>query len=461
MKKFFFSALLWAVLAAAQAPADVRTEPIDVILALDKSLSMEEEISAVIEYVNNYVIDQLLIPGDYFMVIAFYGKTEVPVSMKIEGPADKERAKKAVSALIANGRFTDIGNALDVLNAEFLKLGETGRKKHLMLITDGIQEAPPSSRYYSPEGKFNHEFLENAKTIQRQGWKIHILGIGTQEQARELAQTLSAQYTELTEAPSAQELIEQTQGFLTGIEAVEGATLSPVNYFGWSRLALALRSKGYSEPAQVEIGEVLLSLPGEPARNILRRPAALEVPPDAALARRLPVQLPARLPVGTHEGTLEFVFSGEGRFTPVVMPVSFQVQSFAAGLWYLIAAAALIVLVLLVLLIVRLAQPGKARSRFRLVVEGRKRPGAEKVYSIREGEPLFLEEAEGGLQVVRSKSPGTLARLAAVPKGVRLTVLRGECFPRVGILPPNVLDRDLRVRLTGKKDLTVRLASVK
>jgi len=44
---------------------------------------------------------------------------------------------------------------------------------------------------------------------------------------------------------------------------------------------------------------------------------------------------------------------------------------------------------------------------------------------------------------------------------VRLTVLRGESFPRLGVLPPNVLDSDLKVRLAGKKELTIRLVNVK
>jgi Mg-chelatase subunit ChlD len=173
---------------AAGISADVRTEPIDVIVALDKSLSMVEEIGAVVEYVNTYIIDQLLIPGDYFLVLAFYGRTEIPVAMRITGDADKQKAKQAVAALAANGRFTDIGNALDVLGAELAKLPEQNRRKHLLLITDGIQEAPPASRYYSRDGKFTHEFLQSTKTIQKQGWKIEILGIGTHAGAGELAE---------------------------------------------------------------------------------------------------------------------------------------------------------------------------------------------------------------------------------------------------------------------------------
>src|SRR4030065_2188205 len=107
MKKFLFIMLLLALAGAAGISADVRTEPIDVIVALDKSLSMVEEIGAVVEYVNTYIIDQLLIPGDYFLVLAFYGSADIPVAMRITGDADKQKAKQAEAALGAHGRFPE------------------------------------------------------------------------------------------------------------------------------------------------------------------------------------------------------------------------------------------------------------------------------------------------------------------------------------------------------------------
>jgi hypothetical protein len=295
MKKTLVLALLLAILGTAGVTADQRSEPIDVIVALDKSLSMEEEIGAVVEYVNTYIIDQLLIPGDYFLVLAFYGKTETPVAMTITGDADKERAKQAIARLAANGRFTDIGNALDILGAELAKLPDPGRRKHLLLITDGIQEAPPASRYYSPDGKFTHEFLENTKTIQKQGWKIQILGIGTHAGAGELAESLAAGYTELSEAPTAQEFIEKTRGFLSSVDLTAGPTLSPFNALGLGQLKLGLTSRGYDEPVTLEVAEIRLDLPGRPGQDILRGSGRLTVAPGAPLSASLPLQRRAPL----------------------------------------------------------------------------------------------------------------------------------------------------------------------
>ena len=51
--------------------ADER-EPKDIIVALDKSLSMEEEIEEVKRYVNTYIVDKTLIDGDYFLLLSFF-----------------------------------------------------------------------------------------------------------------------------------------------------------------------------------------------------------------------------------------------------------------------------------------------------------------------------------------------------------------------------------------------------
>jgi len=473
MKKFLFITLLLALAGAAGISADVRTEPIDVIVALDKSLSMVEEIGAVVEYVNTYIIDQLLIPGDYFLVLAFYGRTEIPVAMRITGDADKQKAKQAVAALAANGRFTDIGNALDVLGAELAKLPEQNRRKHLLLITDGIQEAPPASRYYSRDGKFTHEFLQSTKTIQKQGWKIEILGIGTHAGAGELAENLAAGYTELSEAPTAQEFIEKTRGFLSSVEITEGPQFLPFNSLGRGRLRLGLTSRGHEQAVTLELSGIRLSLEGTAEQDILRRPLRLTVTPGAPLQASLPLRLKPRLPVGDYRGEIRFIFAGETQFTPVVTPADFQVKSLLAGtleglsssirlnLRYWLAGAAVLVALLVLLLVLLLARPGKARSRFRLTVEGRKRAPGGKALTILEGKPLFLEESEGSVEIVDKKSPASLARLAAVRGGVRLTVLRSEKFPGLKTLPPNILDQDLTVRLEGKKELTIRLMSSK
>jgi len=462
IRLFFLIFLVFSLLAPSSAVADQREEPIDVIIALDKSKSMAEnnKIEAVKEYVNSYIIDQLLIEGDFFLVVAFYGQTEIPISMTIRSDEDKERAKAIIAQLLGDGVYTDIGNALDVLGEQVEKYSRPDRKKYLLLITDGIQEAPPESKYYSPDGSFNHAFLENTKIIQMKGWKVHILGVGVGEEARQLAEELAGTYTDLSEQPTVEEMVEKTGEFLAALEVTSPATLDPVDYRGRSRVSLSVESKGYTEERTVVINGIRLTLPDGMEKNILEDSASFTFAPDSTTEIGISVRIPAAVEAGDHSGTLRFVFSGEDRFLPVLSQVDYHVNSFFENFWWwmLIALAVLILIVLLILLLTRRLK--KVKYRFQLVTAGKK--GDQPVYKIKEGRPLYLELVEDSLGVNPKRNPQSIARLMAIAKGVRMTVLKSESFPKFYDAPLNILDFDFRVRLDldKKKDITVRLARV-
>jgi len=452
--------LIFSLLLPFSALADEREEPIDVIIALDKSLSMVEEIEAVKEYVNTYLIDQLLIEGDFFLVVAFYGRTEIPVSVTIGSDEDRERAKAIIAQLLADGRFTDIGNALDVLGRQVEKYSRPERKKFLLLITDGIQEAPPQSKYYSPDGSFNHEFLQNTKVIQKKGWKVHILGVGLEEAAKRLAEELAGTYTDLSEQPTAEELVEKTREFLAAIEVIGDVTMDPVDHRGRSRVSLSVESKGYTQEKTVAINAIRLTLPDGMEKNILSDPASFTIAPDSTTDLAMPVQIPPPLEPGDHTANLRFLFSSEDRFLPGLTEVDYHVKSFFENfwLWMLIALVVLILLVLLVILLVFRLK--KVKYHFRLVVGTQKGDEGKQIHKIKEGMPLYLELVEGSVYVNSKRNPDSIARLMAIQKGVRMSVLKSERFPRFYDAPLDILDFDFRVRLDldKKKDITVRLA---
>ena len=467
MKMRLFSLILfvWALLFPFQAAADEREEPIDVIIALDKSKSMAEnnKIEAVKEYVNDYIIDDLLIEGDFFLVVAFYGQTQVPVSLTISGPRDKERAKQIIGSLLADGVYTDIGNALDVLGEQVQRYGHPDRKKFLLLITDGIQEAPPESKYYSPDGSFNHAFLENTKVIQKKGWKVQILGIGTHEQAEELAEELAGTYVGTSEQPTAEELAEKSREFLAALEISGEVTMSPVDERGRSTIRLSVESKGYTEEKTVAISGVRLSLPDGMEQNILSAPISSTIEPESTTRIDIPVRIPSPPASGDHTGTVRFVFASEVRFLPVIMEVSYHVNSFVENYWLWILAGVVLLAALIVLIVLLTSRLKKAKYRFRLVTGAAKpqKGKVEQVYRIVEGKPLYLVLSEDQLQVEPKRTPNSIARLQAIQKGVRMSVLKSEHFPKLHDAPVNILDFDFQVRLDldKKKDIPVRLDS--
>ncbi len=440
--------------------ADEREEPIDIIIALDKSLSMVEEIEAVKEYVNTFMIDQLLIPGDYFLVVTFYGQTEIPVSMRISSERDKERAKETIAGLMADGRFTDIGNALDKLGEQLDKFSDSGRKKYLLLITDGIQEAPPESKYYSPDGSFNHAFLENTKTIQKKGWKIHVLGIGTYHAAQELARELSGKYTEISEEPTSKEIAEKTKDFLSSIELAQKVKFSGLNQHGRGTLKLRLVSKGYTEVKEIVISAIQLLLPGRDVENILAHEFSISLQPDGSETARLPIHIQQELESGDYSGTIQFFFAGEEQFIPAVMEVQFHVKSFLGNYWIWILIGIILLVILIILLILLISRLGKARVRFRLIVEDQTLSKEEELFTLREGKFLFLNELNDIVSISNKRNPKSLAKLSIIQKKLRMTLLKESRFLKLREVPKDVLDFNFRIRAESGKNINVGFGSL-
>ncbi len=353
--------------------ADTRTENIDIFIVLDKSLSMEEEIEDVKAYVNDFFLKKLLIPGDFLTIIVFYGKAEVLVRQEFRGIEDMKAIGEKIDSIRANGRFTDIGNALDQLKVVMSDFQNSSRRQFILLLTDGKQEAPPQSKYYTPDGSFNHVFLENTKTIQKQGWKVVILGIGTKSAAQELAAQLSASYAEVPDADprtaaesgetsnqtsakkgSLKEALEaETKDFLGFIELTSTPRFTEVRQDGTGKLVLLLRSKGYESRKTVGIAAVTFSRNGE-THNVLPSPFSIALDPENDAEITIPVKFPPFEKTALQQsGELVFSFTGKDTFVPTVFQVSFEVQANAMWMYYAIggvaAAAAIITIVFLVL----------------------------------------------------------------------------------------------------------------
>lgn len=449
------------ILAGTFVNADEREEPVDVIIALDKSLSMVEEIDAVKEYVRTTIIDQLLIPGDFLTVVAFYGKTQIPISTFLKTNKEKDNLSAAISRIEADGRFTDIGNALDVLASELEKQSDPDRKKYLLLITDGKQEAPPESKYYSPDGSFNHEFLANTRVIQMKGWKIHVLGIGTDQAARELAEQLSGKYSEVSSEPTSEELAAKTEDFLGRVDLVGPLLLSRLTAQGKGKIRLSLASQGYKkrEPIQLIIHRIKLSIPAKDFDNILTREYQFDLKPEEVTEIKIPIQVPDPPGKGEYQGTLEFFFASEEGFLPAVIPVNFQVRA-SFRIWFILAGGLILLALLTAAILWALVAGKKIKIRFRLEIEGENIIKKEEIYTAREGKFLFIDQAEETITISAKRTTHSLAKLSVFKKLLRMSILKREFFPRLRDVPADIRGSTFQVRLENGSYLTAKLAAV-
>jgi hypothetical protein len=458
IRRRFLACLALCAWIAAPVLADTRKDNIDVVIALDKSLSMEHKIVAVKEWVNSFIIDQLLIKGDQLVVIAFYGKADLLISQTIQADSDKLALKKIISHIRGNGRFTDIGSALDIVKSQIAAHESDGRQKYVLLLTDGIQEAPPSSKYYSRDGKFNHEFLANTKIIQQKGWKVMILGIGTETAAKDLARELQGSYNEISNSLSVDALTEKT-GALFGAVTVEGPIrIDGVAADGRSRLSMSLKATGLQGDAAINVSGISARVGSRDIPNVLAEPSSITVKKDTTAKTSLQLRFPTDLPPGSSSAALLFTFSSAQKFSPAEAAVSLTVNGWMQNnVPLLIGALAVLlaVIVLIVFLILRLAR-GKP-VRFSVLID--EEQVGDGVTTLPAGRELFLNETDGDFSFVQRRNGKSFARFTVKDRKLLLTVLKQDRFPKVKEIPPEARGRTFPMRAENGKSLALKVQS--
>ncbi len=437
--KRVISLFLGSIFSVSLIGADTRTENIDVFILLDKSLSMVQEISEVREYVSSSLIESLLIPGDRIVVIAFYGRSEVIIDETVQSDAGKEAILSRIDSVHANGRFTDIGNALDSLN-QVVQSRQSDRRRYLLLITDGIQEAPKESKYYTPDGSFNHAFLEHAKTIQMGGWKVQILGIGTETAVREIAEELSGVYSEVPEGATATDIAGAVSDFL-GVVSITGTPIfSKVGSNGRSDMTLVLQSTGYQTERIIRIEELVFSH-GSSSQNILEQQVEITIPPESSLTKQIEVRISGLN--GPARGTLTFTTNGDTAITPGLVEVSVETSS---GLPLpLIAGIAGGILAIAIVIILLTRKGSGKKTAFSLLCEIGERYPKKETFRLLDGETLFIGESGGVLGIGKKQTGNVVGQITRVADTIKCTVINALSFPST-LLPENLLGKSIKIK---------------
>jgi hypothetical protein len=454
--KRVLAVLALALVLATPVLADTRKDNIDVIIALDKSLSMENKVDAVKSWVNSFIIDQLIVPGDFLDVTAFYGKADIIISQVIKDDADRKAAKAVISQVRGNGKYTDIGNALDVVKAEIATKEKDGRQKYVLLLTDGIQEAPPSSKYWSKNGAFNHEFLANTKTIMQKGWKVMILGIGIDTAAKDLAKELQGSYSEVSNKLTPEE-INQKAGTLFGMPIVEGPmSLGAISADGSSRVAFTLRPSGLAGDVRITVSDASVQAGSRSIPGLLSAPVTIEVKKDGTTAVTIPLHFPPALQPGSSSGTLTFGFGTPDRFAPAQFPVTLHVMGWVQSNT-IVMGGGLLLLLLVAALVVILIWRLKRGKPLRFVVLIENDPVHEAPISLRGGRELFLNDTASVFSLVPQRNARSVAKFTVKDGKVPLVILKQDRFPKLKESLPDSLGQTIVLRAESGKNLSLKV----
>jgi hypothetical protein len=185
----FFALLLFfsfqVISAHAEAPtsspqakfSEQREGTLDMVILLDKSLSVAPFFDKVKAFAAGNLIGSILVPGDRLIVEAVYGKTDRLITATIASEEDKASAIRQIRTLKANGRFTDLGAALDVAKRDLDELGRPERPKYVVLLTDERQEAPRGSPYQATNYKLKHPSLQYIKKVDLGRFRAITVGL--------------------------------------------------------------------------------------------------------------------------------------------------------------------------------------------------------------------------------------------------------------------------------------------
>ncbi|UTC67354.1 MULTISPECIES: vWA domain-containing protein [unclassified Treponema] len=191
IKKVIFTFLLLTGLLF-NLNAGERSMPVDMIIMIDKSLSMEDpgKFESLKQWVLDELVGQIIINGDWVSIYQFYESPEHLLSIEVKNNEDTNRIIKTINAIKPNGRFTDVGKALDKMQDAVGTRGENGRYKVLFMLTDLEQDAPITSKYSGKQKKFSSPYLVESRIIKHDNWYEITVDMGLQDRVVKTSKAL-------------------------------------------------------------------------------------------------------------------------------------------------------------------------------------------------------------------------------------------------------------------------------
>ena len=497
MKKcaIVFSALMmFSVLCAIQMQADERpaNTAYDIILIVDKSISMEESgnLQVVKNFMTNTILKENVKIGDFLILMDFWGEAEVVDSFTVASEADRARAQSIISSIISTPRETNtnIGNAIDIAKYQIDTLACTARPKVVLMVTDGYQEAPRFSKYYSPDHTFTDSFLSTATSIAKKGWKIEVIEIGgaknfmpsaatTQPETKnknegavnqgpeqglkETTEQMGGQHKAVSAKPTQEELNQAVTGLETRIDASPLTDRIVIPASRQADIAIGLKGQGLTGDTLVTVKEAHLTAGPIQDKNLLRGLSLpFTVPKDGGTKVTIPLK-DVDLPAGDYKGDLQFFFEGDNGFQPSAFTVNLHVNGWIEnnlGWFIVILVAALLVIAFIVFLIIRLIL--SSGVKFRLKVDEQPLKKGKDVFKVGYGKWLYLNESFGRLSIAPKRSLRSIGRVYGVKKGLEFEPLREEQFPGLKAAKQNILGHKLTVKTQDSATLHAEFIKV-
>ena len=132
--RIFFILVILAGFIPRLKAEDRRVIPLDMYLIIDGSESLKNPKNDIITWINEQVVDRILLDGDKITIWTAGEKAQVLFSDTISGSGGKNQIKDKLKALESTGKTTDFSGALRDASARVSQTPQ-GRLSYTMLIT--------------------------------------------------------------------------------------------------------------------------------------------------------------------------------------------------------------------------------------------------------------------------------------------------------------------------------------
>lgn len=344
-------ALVLGGLAMPVQGARQRAGNVDAFIVLDESGSMKPIFPRVTAYLAQALVQDYLVPDDYLCVVGFSSQPHVRISQRLSSEAEKANLALMVRDLnVVPQGFTDMGRALEETLKQLDRLADPSHQQIVLILTDGQNHPPRDSPYFSPlrpdrggplppPSRFNDRFLAQVQRLATAGWRIHVIGIGPETDAKALAEALGSGYTVVREFDP-QEIQAGLARFwddavnLASVQMPGGHYLPGTTVAGTVRLTsrsekdreIHLRAARVARLTRTRSSGV--ATPDASALTVTLANVRWAVPARKDAAFDLSLTLPRDFPPGDYTATLAFDQQSAVRFFPMDAAFSFHVPSF-------------------------------------------------------------------------------------------------------------------------------------
>jgi len=160
-------------------PLVMVSEPLDIIVMIDTSSSMEPYFDNLLKYLFINTLNNNMYLGDRFHLLCFASYPSIELAETLKDENAIKSIQKEITFLkgrLIFGEYTDLLSALKLVIAYAGGLSPSSPKK-ILLLSDGIHDPPPDSPYanFSPAEAISEVQKYVQTIIDKNGWSIRFL----------------------------------------------------------------------------------------------------------------------------------------------------------------------------------------------------------------------------------------------------------------------------------------------